>query len=702
VAHPHGRNGRGHPLKIPLPLRRGVVFAAALAAIVDAAPTRPLPPVVGRFAEAWRKIEIRPGDAIPALDAFAEDNSWAADLAAYGKGRALLAKDLEDGRRVLDSLGTAWPGTELGRRAHVAMVRSWVSSPEIADVSNIPLLDRFLGMRLPPELRRTVQMRRLRLQVLNGDTAAVASALADIAGESAPAGTLNELQGIADKFAPALLLREAVRKALAGARFAADQPDSAKALFDSLVVGGFALGSNDRITMGRILLDLGRINEAIASFRLAAEDARSDDALLWLGRGLERVGRVDDAQTVFLEYAKRWPGSAKGQEILWGKGMDAEKAGNCVEAAGWFQKVRLGEGRRAEWAKFREGYCWYRKREWEKARELLDRERLQTKGTMREASWFFTAVANAAIGDTLRADSLFRELARIAPWSFHGHLARERLGLSQAMRDSLAKEPDSVAGKPVPLAWAADVPPSLMRSDSIAFLRALLARTTGEESLWKAELEAMDRNARGAGQRELGLILWMKTLGMEDQAVPRVRRLLSRMTPEEMSRAPKSLLRMFYPMHFLQDMKPHLRGDSIIDAGFVHAVMRQESGFDPWARSPAGAVGLLQLIPPTAKAMASKVGLKGFNPNQLTNPSVNLRLGIAYMRDLERMWNGTPALILANYNAGPAPTLRWREAFRTHPLEEAAEEITYWETRDYVKKCLANWWTYQLLYPEMR
>lgn len=657
---------------------------------------------MGAFADAWKRIGTRPRDAVSEFAKFAHRHPWAADLAAYGRGKALLAFDAATGRNVLDSLAHAQEGSELGRRARIQFVRSWFESGPVLDTADIPLLDRFLGNRLPEDQRRQVQMRRLRLQVLRRDTAAVVAAATTIAAEGAPSSTLDELARLVSGFDSILVRRDVLRHAFAGARFAADQPDSARVLFDSLAAAGYAFSANDRITMGRILLDLGRVNEAIANFRLGAEDPRDENALLWLGRGLERVGRLDDAQAVFLEYAKRWPASAKGQEILWTRGMDAEKAGNCTEASDWFERVRQSEGKRSDWARFRIGYCWYRQKEWAKARSLLDRERLQAKGTMRDAAWFFAAMAARAQGDSTVSDSLLKELARISPWSFHGHLARRRVGLEQRLMDSLALQPDSVRGRPVPVAWAQDTPPSLKASDTTAFTRALMARATGEDPLWKAELDALDRAVKGAGARELGLILWMRALGLEDLAMPRLRRLLVRMTPEEMARAPRALLKLFYPMHFLADIKPHLRGDSIIDAAFVHAVMRQESAFDPWARSPAGAVGLLQLIPPTAKAMASKVGLKGFSPSQLTDPAVNIRLGVAYLRDLERIWGGQPALVLANYNAGPAPTLRWREAFRTLPLEEAAEEITYWETRDYVKKCLANWWTYRMVYPEMR
>lgn len=673
-----------------------------LATAFAAAPPQNLPIQARRFSDAWKRIPAHPKDAVAAFEKFAEQEPWAADLAAYGRARALLAFDPVAARTLFDSVATASAGTELARRAQIQFARSWLASGAPLDTADIPLMDRLLGMRLPEDLRHAVQLRRLRLFALSGDSARLLAGAVDLASEGPQGVVLRDLVGTVARFDSALLRDNGFRHALAGAWFAADRPDSAWSLFDSLAAAGWSATPADRIVQGRILLDLGKANEAIASFRLGAEDPRSEDAMLWLGRGLERVGRPADAALAYLEYARRWPGSSKGQEILWGKGMDAEKAGNCLEASDWFQRVRQGEGRRAEWARFREGYCWYRQGAWAKAHEILSRERLQTKGTMREAAWFFDAQALRKQGDSARADSLLRALAVAAPWSFHGHLARRQVGLEQALVDSLARQPDSVAGRPVPLGWTVDSPPMLKRGDSLQFLRALMARATGEDALWKAELEAADRVVRGAGPRELGLILWMRSLGMENEAIPRIRRLLFRMTPEEMASAPKVLLKLFFPMHYLQDIKPHLRGDSIIDAGFVHAVMRQESGFDPWARSGAGAIGLLQLIPPTARAMAAKVGMRGFDPSRLTDPAVNLRLGVAYLRDLERIWGGEPALILANYNAGPSPTLRWREAFRTLPVEEAAEEITYWETRDYVKKCLANWWTYRLLYPEMR
>jgi hypothetical protein len=290
-----------------------------------------------------------------------------------------------------------------------------------------------------------------------------------------------------------------------------------------------------------------------------------------------------------------------------------------------------------------------------------------------------------------------QELARSAPWSFHGHLARRALGIDSIFADSLRRIPDTGAYQ-----WPGEKPIRLEKSDSVSLLRILCARETGDDWLSVEVSRRVDDALSGHGEREFALVRWMRSIGLEQDAGPRLRKLLGRLPAEEIAKLPKSVMREFYPMPYLKEVLPLLKGDTVLDAAFVHSVMRQESGYDRFARSGAGAVGLLQLMPATGKAMAVKVGLKGFRADRLTDPAVNLRLGIAYLRDLARVWKGRLPLVLANYNAGPSPTLRWSPAFDSLPLASAVEQITYWETRDYVKKCMGNFWTYRLLYPEAR
>jgi soluble lytic murein transglycosylase len=130
-----------------------------------------------------------------------------------------------------------------------------------------------------------------------------------------------------------------------------------------------------------------------------------------------------------------------------------------------------------------------------------------------------------------------------------------------------------------------------------------------------------------------------------------------------------------------------------IDEAFVYGIIRQESRFLADARSPVGAVGLMQLMPATARWIARQIPVKPFRQDMLVRPDVNLAMGTYYLhRVLASL--GEPLLAAAAYNAGPTRARRWRD---DKPLEGAiyAETIPYPETRDYVKKVFTNAWYYR-------
>ncbi|MFM2119370.1 MAG: hypothetical protein RL722_838 [Pseudomonadota bacterium] len=132
-----------------------------------------------------------------------------------------------------------------------------------------------------------------------------------------------------------------------------------------------------------------------------------------------------------------------------------------------------------------------------------------------------------------------------------------------------------------------------------------------------------------------------------------------------------------------------------VDPALVFGLIRQESRFSPTIRSSAGAAGLMQVIVPTARSVAKTLGLR-FTPEMLTDRPVNLRLGTTYLRMTLDDFGGSQAMALAGYNAGPGRPRRWREG----PMLEVAawaEGIPFLETRDYVKKVLANAAIYQAL-----
>ncbi|MBX5483195.1 MAG: transglycosylase SLT domain-containing protein [Myxococcaceae bacterium] len=136
-----------------------------------------------------------------------------------------------------------------------------------------------------------------------------------------------------------------------------------------------------------------------------------------------------------------------------------------------------------------------------------------------------------------------------------------------------------------------------------------------------------------------------------------------------------------------------------ISASLVWAIMRRESAFRPEVASPADARGLMQLIPPTAKAIARALGDDAPAPDALFAPEVNIRYATWYLAQLKERF-GHPALVAAAYNAGPAAVLRWVKADRTLPLDLFVELIPFKETRGYVKQVVADYCLYQQMYAE--
>lgn len=124
------------------------------------------------------------------------------------------------------------------------------------------------------------------------------------------------------------------------------------------------------------------------------------------------------------------------------------------------------------------------------------------------------------------------------------------------------------------------------------------------------------------------------------------------------------------------------------DASFLMAIARSESAFREDARSPVGALGLMQLMPATAKATARKVGVR-YNKKSLLQAPVNIKLGSQYFNELLEKFNGNRILATAAYNAGPHRVNRWLNDAAPLPFDAWIETIPFKETRHYVQRVLS-------------
>ena len=146
-----------------------------------------------------------------------------------------------------------------------------------------------------------------------------------------------------------------------------------------------------------------------------------------------------------------------------------------------------------------------------------------------------------------------------------------------------------------------------------------------------------------------------------------------------------------FPMPYLQDVVERSRAIGL-DPAYVYGLIRQESRFVTDARSDPGASGLMQVMPATALLTAKKMGLTSFKVHQLNDRGTNIAIGTGYLKQQLDDFAGSMPLAAAAYNAGPGRPRAWRGQTGAPVLEAAiwAENVPFGETRDYVKKVLAN------------
>ena len=136
-----------------------------------------------------------------------------------------------------------------------------------------------------------------------------------------------------------------------------------------------------------------------------------------------------------------------------------------------------------------------------------------------------------------------------------------------------------------------------------------------------------------------------------------------------------------------------------LDPAFVYGLIRQESRFIMDAKSTVGASGLMQIMPATARWTAKKIGITNFQPQDINQRDTNIAIGTAYLKLVLDSFNGSMPMASAAYNAGPGRPRAWRGQSGDPVMEAAiwAENIPFNETRDYVKKVLANTTNYAAL-----
>lgn len=159
----------------------------------------------------------------------------------------------------------------------------------------------------------------------------------------------------------------------------------------------------------------------------------------------------------------------------------------------------------------------------------------------------------------------------------------------------------------------------------------------------------------------------------------------------------RDIAELLYPAPYRDDMVKEAQRRNI-DARFMLAIARQESRFNPSAKSASAARGLFQFIPATAEQIRQELKLNNFNQNDLYQPPTAVAFGAQYLGDLFDEFKENPYAVAASYNGGEQAVRRWIERSRNDDFDRFVIEIAYQESKDYVYKVLNNYWAYRALY----
>ncbi|MFT3897702.1 MAG: transglycosylase SLT domain-containing protein [Thermomonas sp.] len=290
-------------------------------------------------------------------------------------------------------------------------------------------------------------------------------------------------------------------------------------------------------------------------------------------------------------------------------------------------------------------------------RRMGDAQRSQSRWT------YFEARLSELTGDKQGAQALYAKAATKP--EFHGFLAADRIGQAYTLCPLIPH--DTPAARD-----AVARTPALVRA--LALYR--IDRRGWAQREWDDALSGF-----GDDQRRIAVGL-AEDAGWFDRGVFGLVNVGGKSYPDE-----SRLYMLRFPMHHDATIRREAARNNL-DPAWVAGEIRAESVFDPKARSPANARGLMQLLPGTGADVARGLGLPWGGADSLYDPDTNIILGSAYLRQMLDKY-GKPYPAIAAYNAGPAPVARWTSQRPAMDPDFWIETISYKETRDYVARVLA-------------
>jgi len=472
----------------------------------------------------------------------------------------------------------------------------------------------------------------------------------------------------------------------------------------------------------RIFVDLERAaGKAVASTR----ETDSRRALLWMARCERQLSNVSTALRIFRE-AGFTGRRVVFVEAAWELGLELESLGRLDEAAGIYDLIHTNStasslGEEAGW---RVGICQYKAGSLTKAHSTfasLLKPGVRTPAQDMNLFWTLKCAAEAGIpasageyaaqrSETYSLYSLFLEgIARGEPQD--SLRSTSPIGLKGISHDVFtipwmdldAKAPASP--KP-PRIEPGAVTESYLRSPLVAEAdlsqnlpleaeRGALLLSFDLRDLAIEELRICERKFKGSDDALflMAQLYWRN--GFYRQAISLADRLTNSGDATNQERG-RFLERIRFPVCYPEAVFSESRAQAV-DPFLSLSVMKEESTFDPDAISSSGAIGLMQLMPQTAGSISSYLGRGGGGPD-LKDPETNIRLGVWHLGRLIGRYSDSIVTALAAYNAGEDNAERWAGSFGAKDGFVYMESVSYRETREYIRKVLADLQAYRDVY----
>jgi len=663
--------------------------AAALAKFLDEAPPGDprLGMAVSRLARAGAagspvaETEARLSRLRPVAPAVADWTALAAARALAEAGRPEATRRVRG--HVQDSL--------VRRRGWSLVVDAWIAAGDTA--AALGVLEEIAAGGGRPKAQ--LAARRWRYQLAVADTAGALASMAAVVGattrgrEALAAATALRAHGQD--------LGVDVLRRVAGALADAGEFGPSVLAWNAAVEAGADLAESERLTLARALGGSGAPDAAVREYRRLSESEDPETAAralsAWAGVR-RRQGRQGDARALEGRLVQRFPSSPEALDMVFFRADDHHDAGRLADALeGYRQVVGMAPAAdRAGLARMRWGQIHLSRGEAGQALAVFTSYLDEfPSGRRWEEAAFWAAHVAAEIEDAQVSEAHAARIRRESPLSYYAFLSAVAPGAGPAEQAFASAS----AGDPAPEPWwsswgeavagaaagaEAAAPPWLASEMNV--LAMLEDAGLHEGAAW--HVDAMTTAAEDSDERLFALAVALAEAGRTRDAIGLGWELRGRGRAWDLP-----LLRLVFPFPH-RELVEARAAELGLDPFLVAGLIRQESAFDPEAVSPAGAIGLMQVIPATGRQLARAAGLRGFDSGMLAVPEVNIHLGALFLSELVDRYDGVLSLVLSAYNAGPARADRWRRFPEADDPRRFTERIPFFETRAYVKNVVRN------------